>query len=89
MINELDIVQGIYSILEEIGDSLPSENVIDTKELLEHNEWGEALDLLCTQLYEYDVEISSSTYEKIEWLGEKMEMEPKVWTILKDLVNEE
>ena len=53
MINELDIVQGIYSILEEIGDSLPSEKVIDTKELLEHNDWGEALDLLCTQLYEW------------------------------------
>jgi len=32
------------------------ENVDDANDLLEHAEWGEALSLICTQLFEYDVQ---------------------------------
>lgn len=80
------IVEGIRTVLKEVSDSLPPENVTDAAELLDHAEWGLALSLICTQLYEYDVVITRSTYTRIEWLGHQMEMPEAEWTILKSLI---
>ncbi|MBS0655628.1 MAG: MafI family immunity protein [Verrucomicrobia bacterium] len=55
-------------------------------ELIEHNECGVAYEILCTQLYEYDVQISSNFYEKIFSLGKAMEMQPSYWLPLKELI---
>ena len=80
------LVDGVRSVLEEVRSSLPEKNAQDASELLEHAEWGEALSLICTQLYEYDVAISGRTYDQIEWLGQQMGMETKEWAMLKGLV---
>jgi hypothetical protein len=34
-------------------------------ELVEHDEFGEALDLICTQLYEFDAPVSKSLYDLV------------------------
>lgn len=80
------LIDGVRTVLEEVSAALPDENVQDARELLEHSEWGEALSLICTQLFEYDVAISGSTYDRIELLGRQMGMPPKEWTMLKKLV---
>ena len=86
MIDPRLLVDGIRVVVEEVRTSIPEENVRDAYEFIEYAEWGEALSLICTQLYEYDVPISNRTYEQIEWLGQQMEMAPKQWTMLKELV---
>ncbi len=43
---------------------------------LNHNEWGEALDIICTQLFEYDLCIPKSVFEKIERVGSAMDLAP-------------
>ena len=86
MIDPRIIVDGIRSVLDEVRSSLPGENVKDATALLEHAEWGEALSLICTQLYEYEVAISGRTYDQIEWLGQQMNMASNEWTMLEELV---
>jgi len=86
MNNPQQLIDEIGSILDAVKASLPEENVTDACELLEHDEWGEALSLICTQLYEYDVPISSEIYDRIESAGLQMQMPPKEWEILRELI---
>ena len=58
----------------------------DAVDLLEHDEWGECLSLVCTQLYEYDIAINRNTFESIQRIGKLMQMSPKEWENLENLV---
>lgn len=80
------IISEIRSILSKVGNSLPVENIHDAEDLLEHNEWGESLSLICTQLYEYDITINQDMYEKIASLGREIDMPSKEWSVLQELV---
>lgn len=86
MFKKRRLIKGIRSVIEEVSTSLPPENVEDAIELLEYNEWGLALSLISTQLYEYDVPIDDSIYDQIEWLGSQMNMPPAEWTMLRELI---
>lgn len=61
------------------------ENVI---EYVEYNEFGVAYELLCTQLYEFDIKISIEDYELIKQIGKRMKLEPSEWTYLKEIIDE-
>ena len=80
------IIPLIEKIIDTVKDDLPIENIADAKELLLHDEWGEALSLICTQLYEYDIPISEDTYNLIDRAGRQMGMDNQGWrelTVLK------
>jgi hypothetical protein len=53
-----------------------SENIIS---LVRAGEWGVALENLCTQLYEYDIDVPVETYQDIASVGEAMGIEPRYW----------
>lgn len=76
----------IRSIVKEVAAYLPEQNVIDAYELLEHDEWGEALLLICTQLHEYNVTIRRGIYDRIALLGHQMQLPAKEWKILREHV---
>lgn len=80
------ITKHVHLILESVQDSLPAANVTDARELLEHAEWGEALSLICTQLYEYDITITRDVYHDIERTCRALGMPPKEWEMLRDLI---
>ena len=71
------ISKRIKQVLDKVCEHLPPENVKDAKELLAHNEWGESLLLICTQLYEYDIIVSSSILEEMKKLVSEMKLECK------------
>lgn len=75
----IGIVRGV---INAVDGKLPVENINDARELLEHGEWGEALSLIYTQLYEYDVKVSQSTFDQIKLAGEKMGLDSKDWEVL-------
>lgn len=81
------IVTNIRDLLAQKGESLPSENSIDVLELLEHGEWGEAFDLMCTQLYEYDVELTEAQYLLVQETGDAMGVNATQWAYLRELVS--
>ena len=80
MKNEVTGIVG--EVIDAVDGKLPVENIVDARELLEHNEWGEALSLIYTQLYEYDVAISRTIFDQIEVAGNKMGLDRKGWEVL-------
>jgi hypothetical protein len=76
------VISIVGEVIDAVDGKLPVENINDARELLEHNEWGEALSLIYTQLYEYDVKISQSTLDQIKLAGEQMGLDSKGWEVL-------
>ncbi len=80
------LIAGIREVLNLVGTALPDQNVADAIDLLDHNEWGEALSLICTQLFEYDIRISDATYSRIARLAEEMKLPKGEWAFVDTLV---
>ena len=86
MTGRANSIAEIYAILTAVAHKLPGENVTDARELLDHDEWGEALSLICTQIYEYEVAIDLRLFERIQRIGKQIELSPSEWELLRELV---
>ncbi len=58
MIKHLKPEPMIMAVLNEIKSSLPNKTVQNLTELIDHNEPGVALEVLCAQIFEYGLELS-------------------------------
>lgn len=56
----------IINVLDEIRTSFPDEIVKNVHELVEYNEAGLALDILCSQIFEYGIHLSSESSTKLK-----------------------
>lgn len=56
----------IMAVLDEVGASFPDETVRNVGELVEHNETGIALDILCSQIFEYDIQLSDENSARLK-----------------------
>ncbi len=56
----------IINVLNEIGPNFPDDTVKNVRELIEHNEQGVALDVLCSQIFEYGLNISLANKSKLK-----------------------
>lgn len=74
-----EIIEMVGKIIDAVDGKLPAQNIADAGELLDHNEWGVALSLVCTQLQEHDVPVSGKLFRQIALAGEKMGLGPEVW----------
>lgn len=79
--NEADL----GALVNLFTESLPAENIADARDLIDHGEYGVALELVCTQLYEYDVPVPTETYRLIEQCGRIMQMNEASWAFLEEL----
>jgi len=69
----------LRDIIDSVSTRLPRENTDCARELVDHGEWGEALSLICTQLFEYDIPVPASVLENINAVGSAMRMDSKEW----------
>lgn len=76
----------LSKLLIEVKNKLPSNDVNIILEFIEHNEVGLAFETLCTQLYEYNVQISIEIYRELSFCGKSMKIEPDMWLSLKKLI---
>lgn len=67
----------ILLLAREIG--LPSNDIRDIDEYINHNEWGLAFEVLCSSVQQYGLRVSDNQYQKLCELGEKMEMGNDLW----------
>ncbi len=58
---------------------LPSEQIEFLREDITAGEYLIALDHLCSQLYEFDISVPSSSILIMEKLGRKMGLDPSYW----------
>ncbi len=80
------LITSIINQAENLG--LPNQNIIDAKELVEHNENGIALELIITQIYEYEIKINKSFYEDIESLAKKFKIKQEHYLFLVELITD-
>ena len=55
-------------------------------DLLEHGEFGLAVDHLATQIFEYDTPISASFFQKLSEIAKKMKMDESEYAYISVLI---
>ncbi|MFV0348873.1 MAG: MafI family immunity protein [Halodesulfovibrio sp.] len=48
----------IRTVLGQVGDEFPDNTVLIVDDLIAHSEVGVALEILCSQIFEYNIELS-------------------------------
>lgn len=81
MVNTLKT--GVMQVLESCRGLIPNAELDGMIELVDHDEWGIALENLCTQLHEHGAALDELTLQKIERLGSQMRLSPDHWVKLR------
>lgn len=75
----------IAEALDEVASSFPDDDTVrNIQELLNHGEPGVALETLCTQLVEYEIEVAPDVKSRLRLAADLMGMS---WTDLDGLSN--
>jgi len=76
MKNSQFLIIQLTELLNEVKSTLPPDDIKNIVEFIENNEFGVAYETLCTQLYEYNIQISCEFYEKIAFFGKLINIQP-------------
>ncbi|MFJ6207363.1 MafI family immunity protein [Lysinibacillus sp. NPDC092081] len=68
----------LKEILKKITN-FPSEDEKNVLEFLEHDEWGIALEVICSVIEQEGIPIDKDIFSKIEEAGIFMEMDKSLW----------
>lgn len=77
------VESGIREVVRDLPVGLPQTDVDRVVDLNNAGEPGVALEILCTQLYEYDITVPTSVFARIANLAEMMNLNPDVWADLR------
>ena len=69
----------IAGVLDEVASSFPDDTAKNVQELLNHGEPGVALEILCTQLAEYEIEVAPDGKSRLRLAAALLGMS---WTAL-------
>lgn len=59
--------------------ALPASDITNLWEFVNVGEIGLAFETLCTQLYEYDIQVEAEAAERLEELGAYLKVDPAMW----------
>lgn len=77
-----DIESGVVALCKLYVEQLPAGLADDLIDFAIHGEWGIALEGLASNLYEYDIPVSRTTYDEIVRLGTLMQLNEEWWASL-------
>jgi hypothetical protein len=66
--------------------NLPAEDILNSREYLDNNEFALCLDTIVTQLYEHDIKIDQEFYLMAKQTAEKLQLPVESVEILKSLI---
>lgn len=72
----------LHRVADALAGDLPNEDISNFRSLVDAGEPGVALENLCSQIFEYDVTITSAVYNEIIALGRAMKLDESWWSIL-------
>ena len=73
-------------ILKDVSGVIPDCDIKNIRNLFINWEWWIGMEVLCTQLDEYEVAISAALFSKIEVMAREMDMPPTTWEDIQHLV---
>ncbi|MEZ4819501.1 MAG: MafI family immunity protein [Bdellovibrionota bacterium] len=85
MVNTHIEIMNLIDIARNIG--LSEEDANNAVEYLKHSEYGLALDLLLTQIYEYELPIDAFFYASVEMVAKAMNLPEKDYVYVKELID--
>jgi len=62
----------INGVLDVVRKSLHDKTIANIKSLVEHQESGLALEVLCSEIYEYGIELSEESRDKLKFAAQLM-----------------
>lgn len=65
---------------------LPDQDVKNSNEMLKYHEYELCVDLLLTQLYEYDIMISQQFYDLFLKISYKIKIDPEKYNFIKEII---
>lgn len=77
----------LLDILKDVRGVIPDCDVNNIRDLFINREWWIGMEVLCTQLDEYEVAISAALFSKIEVMAREMDMPPTTWEDIQHLVD--
>lgn len=77
-----DVKRRIIRLAGAFAGRLPERDIEGVRDLAGAGEWGLALEVLATQIYEYDLVVSKSEYEEIAAIGAEFGVEERYWRVL-------
>ena len=78
----MSIDEHTIQVIGQFTERLPAEFIEECRSLARDNEWGLAIENLCTQLYEYDVRPSVPELDEIRRLAESAGLKDDTWNFL-------
>lgn len=84
MIAYRKLKNNLTDLIEQFRDKLSENDVNEALNLIENNEFGVSFELICTQLFEYDIKVSANIYQKVEEIGQSMNLNESIWQMLKN-----
>ena len=73
MTAEANVAEELRTVLRDI-DGLPDHDVESISVLINAGEWKVALETLCTQIYEYDCDLTREVRDELLRLGRQLEV---------------
>lgn len=81
------IIGKVNEILSLLDGILPHNQIESLQVDVNAGEWALALEILCSNLYEYDIPIPARVYELINEAGKMMRMDESKWQMLQSQVS--
>jgi len=75
----------LIDILNKI-EGFPQKDKKNVDDLIEHNEWGVALEIICSVILQEKIMVSKRVYDEIINVGNEMKMEPCLWKGISNLL---
>lgn len=80
-----DVERMLLEALDLLKGKLPKEDKMQAREEIAAGEYDLAFEIICQQLFEYDVRISMADYQRLEAIGRRMELSEDAWVMLRSL----
>lgn len=87
MYNKEETLNELELIIAKLGVSFRDKDKREVLELVQYNESVIAIEILCTQLYEFKITITEEIFNRIRLLAESYGLENKYCERLKELVS--
>ena len=68
---------------------LPAQDLTNAQSFLDHIEFGLCFDTIITQIYEYEIEITSEFYDSIIVIADQMKLPVESYSFMKERIKKE
>jgi len=77
-----DLEQKMSALVERFRQQLPAEVVTEALDLVDHREWGVALELVCEMLFEESAKLGTEDIGVLRDTAQLMGLGPDTWKAL-------